>query len=414
MAMNQSSQKIISSRGARLLAETVPRKMNVPSLTFCEYFAGIGLVRLGLEIAGWEIRFANDFSSEKFNMYSGYFKDAENHYAVEDIFDLESENIPSSLLATASFPCIDLSLAGNLNGLDGKHSSAFWGFINLIKYQEKKPKLILLENVTGWLSSNEGKDFRLTIEALNQLGYSCDVYTINASHFVPQSRPRVFVIGTQITNPNRNITKLLRRDSSIASKRLKETVNVNNDLKWHIANVSNLPATTPRTLNDIVEQIEDTDDRWWSYDEVERHLAMMSPTNKNYLDKVQPLDEYTYKAMYRRMRKGEQRAEIRKDSIAGCLRTARGGSSRQMLVRAGQDSIAMRLMTPREYGRLQGVPDDYPIPQTVNQALTGFGDAVCVPVITWLAETILNPLALTVMGTQADQHEFPKAILHTS
>ena len=412
--MNQSSQRIISSTGAQALADTVPNRLDVGSLTFSEYFAGIGLVRLGLERAGWKICFANDFSSEKFDMYSGYFKDAKNHYTVQDVFDLKSEDIPSSLLATASFPCIDLSLAGNLKGLDGKHSSAFWGFIKLIENQREKPKLILLENVMGWLSSNKGKDFRLTIEALNQLGYSCDVYTINASHFVPQSRPRVFVVGTQISSPNRDVSKLLRRDSEVASKRLKEAVSTNNDLGWHIVDIPHLPVKTPKTLNDIVEKIEDNDDRWWSYDEVERHLAMMSPANKSYLENALPLDEYTYKSMYRRMREGKQRAEIRKDNIAGCLRTARGGSSRQMLVRAGKGDIAMRLMTPREYGRLQGVPDNYPVPQTINQALTGFGDAVCIPVVTWLAENVLNPLTLTLTDKQADHHEFPEVILRAS
>ena len=414
MAMNESSHKILSSISAETLAEALPSGEREPSLTFCEYFAGIGLVRLGLERAGWKIRFANDFSAEKFDMYCSYFKDAESHYAVEDIFGLMSESIPSALLATASFPCIDLSLAGNLSGLEGKHSSAFWGFINLIRYQDEKPKLILLENVVGWLSSNKGKDFRLTLEALNHLGYSCDVYTINASHFVPQSRPRVFVVGAQTTKPNQDVAKFLRRDSSIASKRLKEAVSVNDDLAWHIVDVSKLPTPTSKTLNDIVEPIENDDDRWWSKSEVERHLKMMSPANKSYLENARILGEHTYKAMYRRMRKGEQRAEIRKDSIAGCLRTASGGSSRQMLVRAGQGNIAMRLMTPREYGRLQGVPDDYPIPPTVNQALTGFGDAVCVPVITWIAEAVLNPLVMTFMDIQADQHEFREAILHAS
>ena len=103
---------------------------------------------------------------------------------------------------------------------------------------------------------------------------------------------------------------------------------------------------------------------------------------------------YSYCTMYRRVREGKQRAEIRKDGIAGCLRTARGGSSRQMLVRVGKGKIEMRLMTPREYARLQGVPDDYPIQkQKINQALTGFGDAVCVPVIAWIAENALNPIA---------------------
>ncbi len=60
----------------------------------------------------------------------------------------------------------------------------------------------------------------------------------------------------------------------------------------------------------------------------------------------------------------------------------------------------MRVMTPHEYARLQGVPEDYPIPSQINQALTGFGDAVCVPVIHWIAERILNPLALSFIHQQ--------------
>ena len=108
--------------------------------------------------------------------------------------------------------------------------------------------------------------------------------------------------------------------------------------------------------------------------------------------------------MYRRVRHGKQRAELRKDGLAGCLRTARGGSSRQMLVRVGKKSIQMRLMTPREYARLQGVPDDYPIPLQVNQALTGFGDAVCVPAITWIAGNILNPLTTSLQDSSLILH----------
>jgi DNA (cytosine-5)-methyltransferase 1 len=149
-------------------------------------------------------------------------------------------------------------------------------------------------------------------------------------------------------------------------------------------------------LSCIVENILDNDERWWLEDEVQRHLNMMSPVNLDYLKELQDLPDYSYCTMYRRVRDGKQRAELRKDGIAGCLRTASGGSSRQMLVRVGKGTIRMRLMTPREYARLQGVPDDYPIPPQINQALTGFGDAVCVPVITWIAWHILNPLVKSI------------------
>ncbi len=93
--------------------------------TCAEYFAGIGLVRLGLERAGWDVIFANDWAREKFDMYAAYFQEAEDHYALENVFNLCQANVPSSLLATASFPCIDLSLAGNLGGISGHHSGAF-------------------------------------------------------------------------------------------------------------------------------------------------------------------------------------------------------------------------------------------------------------------------------------------------
>ncbi len=363
------------------------------NLSYAEYFAGIGLVRLGLEQAGWNVLFSNDWSPSKFEMYSAHFKDASAHYKVQDIFSLSSTDIPSTLLATASFPCVDLSLAGNLKGIDGEHSSAFWGFTQVLDNQVNKPKLVMLENVAGWLTSNQGEDFRITVQELNRLGYACDVFTIDAAHFVPQSRPRVFVIGVQIAVANQNIFMFSQRSSSLKTSALEKAVMKNLDLCWHFLDVPTLPDRTECDLSFVVEGLPENDRRWWSDDEVKRHLEMMSLVNLKYLKKLKNLSSYSYCSMYRRVRQGQQRAEIRKDGLAGCLRTARGGSSRQMLVRVGYSSIRMRLMTPREYARLQGAPDSYPLPPQLNQALTGFGDAVCVPVITWIAERILNPLA---------------------
>ena len=274
-------------------------------LTCAEYFAGIGLVRLGLEQAGWEIRFSNDWELSKFEMYSAYFKDASQHYKVQDIFSVCPAEIPETLLATASFPCIDLSLAGNLE----------------------------------------------------------DIFTY------------------------------LKRSCLLRTKTLERVVIANLDLQWHFLEIPSLPDKQFGNLAHVLECIPDEDDRWWSDDEVNRHLNMMSSADFAYLKKLEDLSFDSYCTMYRRVREGKQRAEIRKDGLAGCLRTARGGSSRQMLVKAGKGTVAMRLMTPREYGRLQGVPDDFPTPPQINQALTGFGDAVCVPVIVWIGNNILNPLA---------------------
>jgi DNA (cytosine-5)-methyltransferase 1 len=373
-------------------------------LTCAEYFAGIGLVRLGLEQVGWSVIFANDWAHSKFEMYSARFKDASKHYKVQDIFSICPTDIPNTLLATASFPCIDLSLAGNLEGIDGRHSSAFWGFTQILGSQVNKPKLVMLENVSGWLTSNNGQDFRIAIQELNRLGYACDVFTIDAAHFVPQSRPRIFVVGIQKSNIHQDIFVFSKRSSSLKTQALEKAVIANLDLCWHFLEVPSLPDKIKANLNLVIENISENDDRWWSDDEVKRHLNMMSPVNLTYLKQLQDLSKYSYCPMYRRVRGGEQKAELRKDGLAGCLRTARGGSSRQMLVRVGQGTIKMRLMTPREYARLQGVPDDYPLPLQINQALTGFGDAVCVPVIVWIAENILNPLAKSLRQSSSVLH----------
>lgn len=374
-------------------------------LTCAEYFAGIGLVRLGLEQVGWNVVFANDWAHSKFEMYSAHFQDATKHYKVQDIFSICPADIPDTILATASFPCIDLSLAGNLEGIDGQHSSAFWGFTQILDSQVNKPKIVMLENVGGWLTSNSGQDFRITIQELNRLGYACDVFAIDAAHFVPQSRPRVFVVGMQASNANQDIFVFSKRSSLLKTQALEKAVITNLDLCWNFLDVPALPDKIKADLSFVVENISDDDDRWWSDYEVKRHLNMMSSINLEYLQELQELSTYSYCPMYRRVREGKQRAELRKDGLAGCLRTARGGSSRQMLVRVGQGTIKMRLMTPREYARLQGVPDNYPLPLQINQALTGFGDAVCVPVIVWIAENILNPLAKSFQENSVVLHQ---------
>jgi DNA (cytosine-5)-methyltransferase 1 len=97
-------------------------------------------------------------------------------------------------------------------------------------------------------------------------------------------------------------------------------------------------------------------------------------------------------AMFRRVREGKTKSEVRFDGLAGCLRTAKGGSGKQIVVVIDGGKLKMRWMTPVEYARLQGAPD-FNIQRTRNEALTGFADAVCVPVIDWVARHALAPVA---------------------
>ncbi|HXG65705.1 MAG TPA: DNA (cytosine-5-)-methyltransferase [Blastocatellia bacterium] len=362
-------------------------------MTAAEYFAGIGLVRMGLQPFGWQVVFANDISEKKYEMYKAFFPDAENHYIVDDIFRIDSNKVPTTTLATCAFPCIDLSLAGNMNGIDGKHSSAFWGFIKILKSQGKSaPPIILIENVPGWLYSNKGNDFKITVQALNQLGYVCDVFILDALRFTPQSRLRVFLVGTKFQVSVRNPELILARPKSLLSDRLRKSIILNKDLQWFYNDLPAPPPLNRSGLSDIIEQMSDSDDRWWPEGEVRRHLDMMKPRHRERVSQPANGSPIAYRTFFRRRREGKQRAEVRNDDLSGCLRTAVGGSGKQFLIKVSKDGIKMRAMTPREYARLQGVPDQYPITVNGVQALTGFGDAVCVPVISWIAENVLNPL----------------------
>lgn len=364
-------------------------------LTAAEYFAGIGLVRMGLQPSGWKVVFANDFAPKKFEMYQDFFPDANEHYKVEDIFKLNSDEIPSTILATCSFPCVDLSLAGNMNGImKGNHSSAFWGFINILKAQgDSAPPLVMVENVPGWLHSNNGKDFRVTVQALNELGYFCDVFALDALRFTPQSRLRVFLIGSKLVTSSTSPDLILKRSKSLLSEQLRKSIDVNRDLRWFYNEIPEPPPANKSGLSKIVEKLEDSNNRWWAQDEVKRHLEMMAYSHRERVEKLKLNGEISYRTFYRRRREGMQRAEVRDDDLSGCLRTAVGGSGKQFLIEMGAGHLKMRAMTPREYARLQGVPDSYNISINGVQALTGFGDAVCVPAISWIAENVLNPLA---------------------
>ena len=167
--------------------------MNAQNKIVAEFFAGIGLIRLGLATAGWRAAFANDIDEDKQKMYEDHFG-VSDEFVPGDIQELKTSQVSTVALATASFPCNDLSLAGARHGLAGAQSSAFWDFVAVLKgmkHDRRQPPIVLLENVPGFLSSNDGRDFEDALLALNDLGYATDTFIVDAARFVPQSRQRL-------------------------------------------------------------------------------------------------------------------------------------------------------------------------------------------------------------------------------
>lgn len=373
-----------------------PVVSRLPEQTVAEFFAGIGLMRLALDNAGWHTTFANDMDPLKYEIYRDNFPNCEDHFRLEDIHKLTADDIPTVALATASFPCNDLSLAGSMKGLSGEHSGAFWGFVRILdEMGSRRPPMVLLENVAGWLNSHGGKDFADSLLALNGLGYSCDAFMLNASRFVPQSRPRMFVVGLADELIDSTYVHDLKAiyASSTRPQLLADFITDHTEIRWSVRRLPS-PPTRDTDLKDILEDLPGVSPEWWSKGRAEYFLSQMSEKHARIAAEMIKGSDYTYGTAFRRVRHGKSMAELRVDGTAGCLRTPRGGSGRQILFKAGKGRYQVRLLTGRECARLQGVPDSYKIEVPLNQALFGFGDAVCVPVIEWIANNYLN-LAIT-------------------
>jgi DNA (cytosine-5)-methyltransferase 1 len=381
--------------------ETLQSATSQNNLQFADFFAGIGLVRKGLEQVGFDCVFANDIDKVKAGIYAKNFGNA--HLQIGDIANLHASNIPDVRLVTASFPCQDLSLAGNRQGLTGDRSSTFFKFIrilNELSTEKRLPQAVLIENVTGLLNSGNGKDIRAVIFSLNQLGYSCDVLVINAVYFVPQSRPRVFIIGLN-TSESRRVTQALDENHRVYFQHpcrplvVQKVIVANPDLSWNFLELSPLP-TRKTILADLVETNDHQ--KWFNDSELIRELSYIRDNSKKRIEKAKHLAQISkknvYLTAYRRMRKGLVCLETRDDGIAGCLRTGSGGSSRQILIVVSPDEIKMRYMTAREYGRLQGVEDSFWISENQSVGRYAFGDAVAVPVVAWIGREIKRHLVV--------------------
>ncbi|MDX6018605.1 DNA cytosine methyltransferase [Shewanella indica] len=367
---------------------------------FYEFFAGGGMARAGLG-SEWDCLFANDFDSKKAASYAANW--GADHLRVGDVAALTTDDLPGHAdLAWASFPCQDLSLAGAGAGLKGDRSGTFWPFWKLMKAlddEDRAPHMVVLENVYGALSSHEGKDFAAICSALAGAGYRFGAVIVNAVKFLPQSRPRLFIIAVKkpVTIPRELITEKPGTEWHPAAlidayKKLPKR-SKNSWVWWQMPS----PPARSSIFADLVED-KPQGVTWHTAAETKKLLTMMSPLNLAKVDAAKKADCRMVGTIYKRTRangvNGEkvQRAEIRFDDIAGCLRTPSGGSSRQTIMVIKGKRVRSRLLSPREAARLMGLPDTYLLPKNYNEAYHLAGDGVAVPVVRFLAENILEPM----------------------
>lgn len=374
--------------------------------TFQEFFAGGGMARAGLG-ERWKCLFANDIDAMKADVYRNNW--GGKHFVEGDVAKLTPEFLPMHTdLTWASFPCQDLSLAGDYKGLGRAGSAAptrsgtFWAFAALMRGLRaggRASKLIVLENVYGALRSNSGRDFAALTHEMCSMGYRVGGLVMDAKLFVPQSRPRLFIVAVRddLVVPQ-NVT---RRDAdytwhppALAEALERSSHAVQQSWIWW-----QLPTPPKRntTFTDLVDE-EPIGVPWHSQAETKYLLSLMSPVHLAKVAAAKKLRRRIVGGVYRRTRPDDsghsvQRAEVRFDDIAGCLRTPAGGSSRQTILVVEGRKVRSRLLSPAEAARLMGLDaKTYRLPSRYNDAYHVAGDGVVVPVVRHLAQFILEPL----------------------
>lgn len=379
----ESATNARSGKDLDALAEIPPsHKSTKAEHSYLEFFAGSGLVAQGLKNSFKPI-WANDIDDKKGAVYTA--NHTKKHFHLGSISDVEGSDLPTASLAWASFPCQDLSLAGQAGGINGKRSGLVWEWLRIIdEMGEGAPPVLVAENVLGLVSSAGGAHYKQLHAALVQRGYQVGAMLLDAVRFVPQSRPRIFVVAVRndIAIPQELVSAT---PTWLHPEAVRRAANGLEDwVWWHMPE----PPARKHDLPDVIE----FDAEYSNLESDERNLGLISPRHANLLNAI-PKKQLVVAPGYKRTRNGKQVLELRFDNVAGCLRTPSGGSSRQLLVIRKNGKLQSRLLTVRETARLMGAPDSYKIPGSYNDGYKAMGDAVAVPVAKWLATKLLLPLA---------------------
>lgn len=344
---------------------------------FLDFFAGSGLVSQALK-KYFRVAWANDICAKKAAVYKANHKNAPFYLC--SITSINGKTLPECSLSWASFPCQDLSLAGNTAGIRAKRSGLVWEWLRVMDEMEKQPPILAAENVTGLFSADAGANYKELHKALLKRGYRAGAVLLDAADWLPQSRPRIFIaaVAENIDLPSDLVSSGPTWAHSTAIKKVAR--NLNGWIWW------NLPKPEKRTskLSDLIDFSLECHDKFVS----EKNLAMIPPAH------MQKLQESGLKVVpgYKRIRNRQQVLELRFDETAGCLRTPTGGSSRQYLVMKYGEEWRTRILSPREAARLMGAPEEFLLPGSFNDGYKAMGDAVAVPVVAYLAKHLLLPL----------------------
>lgn len=322
-------------------------KMGKARFSFIDLFAGIGGMRIGFESCGGSCVFSSELN--KFSQLTYY-----QNFGVVPVGDItvfDEEEIPNHDILVAGFPCQPFSLAGvskkksmgkKTGFLDITQGTLFFDIIRILN--AKRPKAFLLENVKNLKSHDKGNTWRIVLDSLNELDYQIFPVVLDAQDFVPQHRERIFIVGF---------------DKRLYKKEISFSYEID------------IPQIKPQ-LRDILLPIEEVDPKY-----------ILSDKLWNYLQ--------AYSLKHKLKGNGFGYGLANPSGISRTLSARYHKDGSEILIPRGFNENPRRL-TPRECARLQGFPEDFKIPVSDTQAYRQFGNSVAVPLVSAIAELIINKL----------------------
>lgn len=283
---------------------------------YIELFAGIGGFRSALDELGGRCVFASEIDRFAQQSYKALYSGADELRG--DITKIDARTIPDHDLLVAGFPCQSFSVAGQRKGFDDTRGTLFFEIARIAK--EKRPRVMLLENVKGLLSHDEGRTIEIMAQTLDEIGYTIDFAVLNSKYFgVPQNRERIFIVCARdmphkewniegkdvVSRAKKRIQSLGVRtfnfdwpDNSTVTKRLRDVLESEVDEKYYLSEEK-----TAQLITQLIER-----------DQVKGQLPL-------------PLNLVS------------RGAESRSDDVAYCLKSAEGGSTKQHLLEISVNRI---------------------------------------------------------------------------
>ena len=328
-----------------------------------DLFAGVGGIRKGFEQAFGEsisTEFVSEWDAYAQKTYAANFEDDSVIHG--DITKIDENDVPPFDICLAGFPCQAFSIAGRKEGFEDNYRGKCRGtlFFDVVRICEKhRPKVIFCENVKGLTIHDGGNTFKVITETLEQMGYNVYSEILNSKDFgVPQNRERIYIVAFRKDIDSNNFTFPEGRDEGIR-------------------------------ITDIMEE--------------------KVPSAKYYLSTVYLETLKRHKARHESKGNGFGYVVRNHDEIAGAIVCGGMGRERNLLrdsritdftpvtnIKGKVNREGIRKMTPREWARLQGFPDDFKFVVSDSQLYKQFGNSVTVPVIKAIAEKIK-----TVLDTQS-------------